>query len=51
MAEGLMAKEIALAMGVKKHTVDIYLDRLRRRFNAKNGPHLVAILFRQRLLV
>lgn len=48
--EGLTDHEMAERLGISFKTVNHHLENMRRRFEARNRPHMVAIAFRRRLI-
>lgn len=50
LAEGFTATDIAAKTGIKKRTVEKYLETLRLAYGAKNAPHLIAITIRQNVI-
>ena len=50
IADGLTAAQISQKLGITKKTVEKHLEILRAAYMAKNAPHLIAILFRTKII-
>lgn len=50
LVEGMTAKEMAQVLNISGRTVESYINRLKRRFNANNSIHLVRSLIEAGLL-
>lgn len=50
LSRGLTSKEIGVMTGYTDATVETYLVAIRRKYKAKNGPHLVSIAYKAGLL-
>lgn len=43
LANGLSSKEIAKELSVAPRTIEVYIERLRFKLNARNRAHMTAI--------
>lgn len=50
VADGLTGQEIGQELNISVKTVQKHMEILRAVYNAKNAPHLVAILFREKII-
>ncbi len=49
-AEGMTDEGVAQALNISHKTVNHHHERVKARFEARNRAHLIAILFRRRLI-
>ena len=50
LADGLVAHQTSLEMGISPRTVEMYYKLLRAKTGAKTLPHLIHIAHRQKLI-
>lgn len=50
ICEGFTSKDIGGKLGNKSTTIDAHKNNLLRKYQANNMPHLIAILFRNKLI-
>lgn len=50
MAKGCSGKEIATQLNTTEATIETWRQRLYSEYNVKNGPHLVAHFFQNKLI-